>query len=324
MSDQAAAEALVAVGRGGGGGGDDSDGDGQDQVSAQPRRKRARRSGKGADKEPQGMRGTEEDEDDAMDTGDRRVKRSSRDPAGIWGDAPASPPRLDQQRVPEGYAALPRGHGHFSGSPHPHPTSHEGFNLPPLNAALSERERAFGAFGGVGMGHFSGVPSSYLRSGSNAPSRTHSPMGPGSAAAPTAVVNAATGYALPPPHGHYYSGIHGTPGPQPYDFGMMGMGVMSPLPTLADLDRYCHDLHESRRWLEDTLERTDRLLIGLKRGMEELRTGTTGAVGNVSAHEGGAGGAGAGANADALPRTSPGEKERRESVWPIEHDSGNR
>jgi GATA-binding protein, other eukaryote len=154
-------------------------------------------------------------------------------------------------------------------------------------------------------------------------------MGPGSAAAPT-VVNAAAaaGYALPP-HSHYYSGMHGAsgaPAPQPYDFGMMGMGVMSPVPSLAELDRYCHDLHESRRWLEDTLERTDRLLIGLKRGMEELRASATGAggIGGMSAHEGGVGGAGAGAPADPLPRPSPGEKERRESVWPIEHDSGNR
>ena len=113
---------------------------------------------------------------------------------------------------------------------------------------------------------------------------------------------------------------------------MMGM-VIPVVPTTADLERHYQELHEQRRRLEEVLERTDRMLAGLKRGIDEMRV--AGAGGNVvggghspSTHEGNApmsGGGGASSSVP-LPRQSPGEKERREPVWPViphEHDAGN-
>jgi GATA-binding protein len=122
------------------------------------------------------------------------------------------------------------------------------------------------------------------------------------------------------------------------------MGVMPPVgmvvmpaggvPSVAELERHYHELHEHRRRLEEVLERTDRMMLGVKRGLEEMR-GAQPAGG--AGHEG-AGSASApqqqqdsqqqqqptasSPTAPAVPlptRTSPGAKERRDgpSIWPV-------
>lgn len=345
MSDQAAAEALVAVGRlgvgGGGPGGDDSEGDAE-----QPKKKRAKKA-KGGDKEK--GRG---DDDAVMDMGDEPLERGretqrkrSGDSTGVgWAEGghpgPSSPqhqqrtPSMTHMQNPDGgldsrYAHLQRGSS-FAGSPH----SHGGFDLPPLNAALGGGPgdagaggggggRGFGGFMGGGNnrdpGHFAGTPSSYMRSGSSAPSRTHSPLGP-------AGVGAGAGYVLPPPHGMGHSQYYPGTGMSPptsvqHEAGgtssMMGLGGSGGVPSATELERHYFELHEQKRRLEEMLEKTDRLMVGVKRGIDEMRTGQQpqpqqGQSQSQTPSQGIGGGA------VPLIRGSGTDKERsRETVWPV-------
>lgn len=127
-----------------------------------------------------------------------------------------------------------------------------GIDLPPLSAALTET-----ALRDMGM---SG--SAYARSGLTgfpiAPSRTHSPLaGPGVSNAPPSQ------YHLPPPvptHGyphHMYPPAPGT--------------AAAPVPTYMDLERHYSELEREKRQLQELLERTERMMAGLKRGIEDLR-----------------------------------------------------
>ena len=303
MTDQAAAEALVAVGRGNIGGGDESDGE-----TVEPRKKRARRGRsekeKRREEEDVTMEGTEEETErtrEKLGRGARGLKRrrsresngSNWDGAGTQGEnghghgMNGSPPLDHQQRahslsrLPGGeYAHLQRSssHGQYVGSPHPHP--HGGFDLPPLNAALGVPGSYAGYSGsllsGSRDGHYPGAPSSYIRSGSSAPSRTHSPLNPAGAAT-------APGYALPPhgiphPHAHglYYSQPTGlsplhshSPPPHPPHESMNGSGI----PTYGDLKRHYDELHDHRKKLEEMMEKNDRMIAGVKRGLDEMRAG---------------------------------------------------
>jgi GATA-binding protein, other eukaryote len=357
MSDQAAAETLVTVARlgvgNGGTQGEESDGDAE-----QPKKKRARR-GK-ADKGKSGSRKERDDEDtgidDDVDAGEKsgRVpQKRSRDSNGTsWGDpmgdgrpttgrgihvteaghagsssapSPAHDHHQRAQSVPRGvqgpevtglegrYVHLQRGFN----SPHPH----GGFDLPPLNAALSGGEIsgvAVGSGRGYGGYGFAGTPSSYMRSGSSAPSRTHSPLnssGMGTGA-----------YLLPLPHmqglqhSHpYYPGVGSSQpsamsalhAPSPPPANEAGMAMLGGVPSVSELERHYFELHEQRKKLEEMLEKTDRLMVGVKRGIDEMRSGG----GQQEAQAPPAPGA---SSASAIPiRTAGLERERsRESVWP--------
>ncbi|EED81869.1 predicted protein [Postia placenta Mad-698-R] len=46
-----------------------------------------------------------------------------------------------------------------------------------------------------------------------------------------------------------------------------------PVPTVMELERHYFELAEQRRRLEEILERTDRMMAGVKRGMDEMRAG---------------------------------------------------
>jgi GATA-binding protein, other eukaryote len=342
MSDQAAAEALVAVGRigghGSGGGGDDeSDG----EVAEQPRKKRARKSGVGKNDKDKGGRGGRRrggDDDDGDDgeggideDGEPRRKKS-RDGSGwadVTGPSSSSSPRLDprsQAQNQDPYAHLQR--GQFLGSPH----HHGGFDLPPLNAAIGgDRDRnAYSPYNPAMAGHYPGAPSSYIRSGSNAPSRTHSPLGPaGLGGGP------GQGYALPPPHqlmhahgggGGYYPVMGHSPGshepPASVMAGLMGMGMTmgvptssspSAIPTVGELERHYYQLSEQRKGMAEMLERTDRMMISVKKGLDEMKAGQQGEEGNGGGVDvGGGGGA-----AVPLNRPSSDGKDRRD-IWPTD------
>ncbi|KAN0088950.1 hypothetical protein V8E55_006007 [Tylopilus felleus] len=294
ITDHQAAEALVGIGQSGGSqnantGGEESD---NEVEEPQPRRKRARR-GK-SDREKGRVREKDEDEDmgDPEDElpqesggrgrgkGERAsARKASRDShSSLWaegalsmhhqivealGDRSHSLPRVMQpgpelDRFAHHLGRVPSGHGAFIASPH------AGLDLPPLNAALGERY-GYGPPGLLGARDFGGAPSSYMRSGSNAPSRTHSPLNPGLAAG--------VGYALPPPHGvghGYYNLGHG-PSPPPHD-ALNGV-LTAVVPTASELRQHYLELHEQRRRLEELLERTDKMLVGLKRGLDEMQMG---------------------------------------------------
>lgn len=136
------------------------------------------------------------------------------------------------------------------------PNPHGGFDLPSVNAVLGES----GSYG---------APASYIRSGSAAgfvgpPSRTHSPLaGPGITNAP-----GAPGFVLPPPHGihghaHGLSFYHPGVPPAP--------GGVPPIPTASELEKHYMQLAEQKRQQEEMVERTDRMMAGVKRGIDEMK-----------------------------------------------------
>ncbi|TFK39585.1 hypothetical protein BDQ12DRAFT_61720 [Crucibulum laeve] len=237
MSDQAAAEALVAVGRLAAGGG--QNGDESDPEAEQPRKKRARRGKAGG---RASAAADKDDEDVVMDGGEESEgreqplrKRPSAANGWAEGGRSASPQHRAPSRAQE-YGTFPAG-------------MHGGFDLPSLAATLNGAAAAGAAFLG-------GAQPSYIRSGSNAPSRTHSPLGPGAMGGPA-------GHMLPPPHGFPY--LPGPSGEVPMFLPMMG------IPTLHDLERHYYELSQEKRRIEEMAERTDRMLAGMKRGIDEMR-----------------------------------------------------
>jgi len=269
MSDQAAAEALVAVGRVGvsppGGANEDSDGEGD-----QPKRKRTRRSAKTASRAEKdddiNMDGEDEDEPSASAPQLRERKRRGGAGNGWMDGRSASPhrggvaPSRNDSYLARGGVVLPSPHGHV------------GFDLPPL-AQMN---------GGAFLGNASAPPSSYIRSGSNAPSRTHSPLGPagsGAGASGPGAANApgAPGAGYAHPHGHphvlppqYYAG----PPPSEMSSLMVAAGVALGglgIPSYMDLERHYHELAEQKRRWEEMMERTDRLMAGMKRTLDEMK-----------------------------------------------------
>lgn len=230
-------------------------------------------------------------------------------------------------------AGAPRGMP-FSHSPNPH----GGFDLPPLNAALGGEAMAMAVPMSLGMGHFSGLgvgvgaPGSYVRSGSasaaggealpRGPSRTHSPLaGPG-VNAPTGGTGgggSSPGYVLPHPHahhGHHHLGHHG--GPSPFYVPPAAPGT-PPVPSVMELERHYAHLEEQKRWLEEMAERTERLMVGVKRGLEEMRAATSGSGGGAAQDSQQQ--QQSGATATPLSRSSP--SGGRESVWPIAPPEGS-
>jgi len=222
LSDQAAAEALVSVGRGVHTGTGDEEEDEED--SPAPKRKRSRRSF------PRARRGGK---DNGKDGDDEEGGESEAQQNWEMADAPRPGSRS---------AFIP---------PHPF-TVPGGFELPPLGSALGPGADLGGVLAGyvAAKGAFHG-PASYIRSG--APSRTHSPL-PGAAA----------GYV--PVGGYGFPRVHSP---------VLMSGVM---PTVAELERHYYELHEHRNSLVDFLDRTDRLIAGVKRGLDEMRGSSDGAA----------------------------------------------
>ncbi|KAG0695004.1 hypothetical protein DFH29DRAFT_992057 [Suillus ampliporus] len=310
MSDQAAAEALVSVGRLGSQHANTEESDGEVE-EPQPRRKRARRGKSDREKgrtrekdDDEDMGEAEEEQEPVSRRKNERTRKASRDShgsawdgstiqqfaealSGVAGDRAHSLPRgSDMERFAHAHhlARTGSGHGAFMAAPH------AGFDLPPLNAALGERFGGYGPPGLLGNRDFGGTPSSYMRSGSNAPSRTHSPLNPG-LTAPGA------GYVLPPPHS--MSGYYGPSG---------------------ELRQHYLELHEHRKRLDEMIQKTDSLMAGVKRGLDEMA--------NVSQHQQHSPqhphnspeqpAQQNTSSSTAVPLTRSGEKDRsREPVWPV-------
>lgn len=270
MSDQAAAEALVAVGRSRVSAASSphphphphpTDDDAEDA----PRRKRQRR------KAPAASSSAAAAEEEAQRQREREREREDRE-------------REREQRERE------RKRPWFASGAPPHGGP---FDLPPL-------ERAFPPFPG------STTPGGYMRSPSagsgSAPSR-------GGAGSPAGGVSAAGGYTLPPvrPAPGYYAGHEGSGGAN----GNGGGG--GPL-TVDDLERHYVQLHEQRRKTEELLRETERIMLDVKRGLDELR--------GVMSGEGG-GGAGAGAGGSG-PEMERGRSREGANVWPVNGEAAVR
>ncbi len=150
-------------------------------------------------------------------------------------------------------APRPGSRSAFIHPPHPF-TVHGGFELPPLGSALGPGTDLSGVPAGyvAARGAFHG-PASHIRSGSGAPSRTHSPL-----------QGAAAGYA--PVGGYGFPRGHSP---------VLMSGVV---PTVAELERHYYELHAHRNSLVEYLERTDRLIAGVKRGLDEMRGSSDGAA----------------------------------------------
>lgn len=341
MSDQAAAEALVAVGRLGVGNGTGSGGGEESDVEVeQPKKKRARKTRASADKSI--VRASDEDvnmDDDETDRererGGSRKRHNGANGSWVEGAGPSSPQHraspMPREPIDSRFAHhLQRGGGSFTGSPHPH----GGFDLPPLTALGSsnvqaDAARAFAGFlGGAAASRadFPGAPSSYMRSGSNAPSRTHSPLGPAGAGSGGGYILSSHGM------GHYYPGMSPPPG------DMFALGLGNGIPSVHDLERHYAELHEQRKRLEEMVEKTDRLMAGVKRGLDEMR-GVGGSQGQqqqqqqqqqqspqggqVQAQAVPQNAGGTAAPAVPLARGSGADRERsRDSVWPLVDSSG--
>jgi GATA-binding protein, other eukaryote len=328
MSDQAAAEALVSVGRVGSQHANTEESDGEAE-EPQPRRKRARR-GK-SDREKGRLREKDDDEDMgeleeeqepvARRKNERVTRKASRDSHGsawaegtsmqqiadalgsVTGDRAHSLPRgmqgSDMDRFAHAHhlARTGSGHGAFMASPH------AGFELPPINAALGERFGGYAPSGLLGTRDFSGAPSSYMRSGSNAPSRTHSPLNPGLTA---------PGYVLPSlSHGYYGPLGHSPP---PHD-AMNGVILASGVPSVNELRQHYLELHDQRKRLEEMIQKTDALLTGVKRGLDDM----SGAPQQQhSPHPHSSPDQPAQQSSGAVPLTRTGDKDRsRDPIWPV-------
>lgn len=275
LSDQAAAEALVSVGRGVHAGTGDEEEDEED--SPEPKRKRSRRSF------PRARRGGK---DKGKDGDDEEGGESEAQHNWEMVDAPR-----------------PGSRSAFIHPPHPF-TVPGGFELPPLGSALGPGTDLGGVLAGFAKGAFHG-PASYIRSG--APSRTHSPL-----------QGAAAGYA---PVGGY--GF-----PRGHSPMLMSGGAM---PTVAELERHYYELHEHRNSLVDFLDRTDRLIAGVKRGLDEMRGSSDGAAPQQQSQQQQPASdaqpppqteASSGGPAPSVPlqvtRSSPGSPGSvRDSVWPV-------
>lgn len=74
------------------------------------------------------------------------------------------------------------------------------------------------------------------------------------------------------------------------------------MPSVAELERHYSELHDQRRKLEEMLEKTDRMMLGVKRGLDEMKAGSVT----------GPGGSNSGATSVPLMR---GESQRKESIW---------
>lgn len=313
MTDQAAAEALVSVGRGGQerSTGEESTEDEQDQRA----RKKSRR---GAGER---LSDLEMDIDDVQ-----RQREKRRDQA--WGDDPQSQGPSTFSSFPvesqagrttnfEGASGDSR-YGPQRGFSAAHGPGSGGYELPPLTAALGgDKASSRYPYSGGGAGS-----SPYVSEG-GAPSRTHSPgshhtIGPGGSSAVQG--SSAPTYHLPPPHslsqshshsqGPFYQGSaasqnrHVSPRPQsPLREGGNSGGV----PSLSELRRHYSELSEQRRRMQEMLDKTDRMMAGVKRGIEEMQQLSRSGNGSNNSSS----------NAPSVPLSSRSERREGSNIWPI-------
>ncbi|KAI0369774.1 hypothetical protein BV20DRAFT_967439 [Pilatotrama ljubarskyi] len=303
MTDQAAAEVLASVGRAVPSGSTGA----QEDSEEEPPKKRSRRprASKAREKDAEGMDVDDEEEDEGRpkrarrSTGGRGGGRGSRESsnmtqAGQWGEQMMQG-MGDPQMLEHRPGSAGQEHSYGAGAPrgNPFPPPHPNQALPGLIAALGPE-----VVTSLMNSQYPGVPAphpSYLRSGSaggnvavgpgGVPSRTHSPLAghPMNAPPPPGAH-----YAIPPPlHVPTHAPPPQFPGPVGPSFYHAGGAVAAAppaalegpphVPSVAELDHHYRELAEQRRRLEEMLERTDRMMAGVKRGLDEMRAASSGA-----------------------------------------------
>lgn len=330
MSDQAAAEVLASV-RGGASGGTGTQDESEED---QPKRKRARKSRVSKDQE--GDDAMEMDEDNGDDEGIKSARKprrgrgsaaagtrrgSSRDSAApvVWGEI-MHPYSMGGEAGPSTSRHASRAGSTPAGAPHGNPfppNPHGGYNLPPLTAAINGEMPMAMAMSIMNMqsAPVPGSNPSYIRSGSQGtgvPSRTHSPLaGPGMAAPPTGFTLPPLTHGVPPPPHAYAHHHHGQPYHQPHT---AVSGGVPQVPTVQELERHYHELGEQRRRLEEMMERTDRMMAGVRRGIDDMRTNQLQSQGPSQ----GSPSLSQSSHAASVPLSSRSERSaNRESVWPV-------
>ncbi|KAG9223852.1 hypothetical protein CCMSSC00406_0007714 [Pleurotus cornucopiae] len=260
MTDQAAAETLVSVGRfAPGGSAPGTAGEESEAEASEPPKKRRSRKSRITANDKRGdddvaMEGTEEetresDRDRERDSRRKKPKDSS------WGEG-GSPPRAGSGAPSDIRFAHLQRPGSGSGYASPHPM---GLDLPPLPGLSGDPNRPF-------LAHFSVPPSSFIRSGSAAPSRTHSPMGP-----PTHALHLHSGF-LPPPPPHLMGGGPFHPD-HPFNIApFIGNGPV----TVPDLERHYMELETYKKVFEDLAAKTERMMMSVKKGIDDMKGPTSG------------------------------------------------
>ena len=226
-----------------------------------------------------------------------------------------------------------------------------GYNLPPLNAALGG-DKSGGRYslplvssrvpGDPTFSPPSGSSATYVRSEGTAPSRTHSPVSHHTAASGSSGSTAVmTGPAFHLPHtvgqthGHspFFPGASaparqlspraGSPGhvatPTPTISSTLAGGggggpPASQVPSISELERHYRELSEQRRKMAEMLDKTDKYLAGVKRGIEEMhaaRKGGSSSGGGVSSPPAQS------SSATSVPLQTRSERNREGNVWPI-------
>ncbi|TFY61076.1 hypothetical protein EVJ58_g4734 [Rhodofomes roseus] len=320
MSDQAAAEVLASVRGGASGGAGTQDESEEDQ----PKRKRARKSRVSRKEGDDGMDVDEDDGDDEDVKTVRKPRRSrgsavagnrrgsSRESAApvVWGEI--MHPQSMAEAGPSASPHASRAGSTPAGAPHGHPfpNPHGGYNLPPLTAAINGEMPMAMAMSIMNMqgAPVPGATPNYARSGSQgagAPSRTHSPLaGPGMAAPPQGYVLPPLAHgAPPPPHTFVHHHPHAYYAPPP--------GGQPPVPSTQELERHYNELAEQRRRLEEMMEKTDRMMAGVRRGLDDMRMSQSAQASPSQSQA-------QSSQAASVP-LSRGERptSSRESIWPV-------
>ncbi|KAJ4470233.1 hypothetical protein J3R30DRAFT_1241710 [Lentinula aciculospora] len=280
MTDQAAAEALVAVGRTGGNPAPEDESDDHEAPEGeQPKKKRARKS-KGE---------------------------------GVYEG--------------EHHQWVGEGSTHSMHLPHLHRPQ----SIPPMGLMHPSIQRpgssSFNHGGGLGGMVF--VPGGPGVPGTAAVARGHSPgyirASSPRAHSPSNGAQNPPGIHLPPVHGH--SGMF-----QPLDVpGGLGSGptmvavlpgtTFALIPSLSDLEQHYAELGHQRKLMEEMLERTQMMMQGIKRGIDEMRGGSGSGGGGLDSRPSSTIPVSTPAPSVPIQRppssSSSGEKDRREHVWTV-------
>ncbi|KAJ3903634.1 hypothetical protein F5879DRAFT_958923 [Lentinula edodes] len=292
MTDQAAAEALVAVGRAGGSSapGEESD-DHEALEGEQPKKKRARKS-KG----------------EGVYEGDLHQ----------WTGEGGSP-SMHHHPIHRPHSIPPMGFMHPSlQRPGSSSFNHGGGMLPGINSMdVSGGDPSKGLGGMVFVPGGPGVPgTAAVAGGSNSPG----------------YIRSGSPHVHSPSNGQH-SGVLVLPSPQgpggmfqPLDVpGGSGTGstmvavlpgtTFALIPSVSELERHYAELRDQKMRMEEILERTEKMMQGIKRGIDEMRGGDSGEARPSSAAPGST--PAPSAPIQRPPSSSVSEKDRRESVWTV-------
>ena len=276
MSDQAAAEALVAVGRLGRRGDDGEESDDDEEADEgdgdQPPRKRraaasARRGNAGV---PVSLRKTRShgsvaagEERRSASAGGRELRKRGSAAAAVGAAGAAAAGWVtdggERSESPQQQMGIMRRH-HNHHHPHIHPALQGEYGQPPRSSSGGVGQFPPGSFELPPIGSFNGTNGMMGMMGLGMGLGGMGGMGLG---------------ALGTVAGHHASSYIRSGAPSrsgsPSGLDMMGYIVGGAVPSVAELERHYAELAEQKRRMEEMVERTERLMSGVRKGIEEMR-----------------------------------------------------